>query len=290
MHDAQPNAALPWIRARIGSLAPRIGLILGSGMGPVADCIVDPIRLAYRDIPGFPQSHVPGHAGQLVLGSIGPAEVVAMQGRAHLYEGWSVEQATLPVRTMAELGIELLVVSNASGGIHPRFRSGQVVLIDQHLDFMRRSPIVAIEAAQGSARLGVPQRHRDPYDSMWMARAEAAALELGFALARGTYLATLGPNYETRAEYRAFARIGADMVGMSTVPEILLAAQLGVATLAFSVITNVATPDAPSKTDHAEVLDWTRSAQNRIVPLIARIIEQHFSNSTSSKSGNAVER
>jgi purine-nucleoside phosphorylase len=230
----------------------------------------------YQEIPGFPTSHVSGHAGRLVLGSLSGVPVVAMQGRAHLYEGWSVEQVTTPVRTMARLGIELLIVSNASGGINPRFRSGQTVLIDQHVNLMFRSGISPSEACTGAACHGVPHRTRFLYDPQWLERTEKVAIASGLHMPRGTYLATLGPNYETRAEYRAFAKMGADMVGMSTVPEVMISAQLGIPSLAFSIITNVAKPDAPSKTEHSDVLEWSRRAQRELIPLLQRLLTECF--------------
>jgi purine-nucleoside phosphorylase len=272
--------AADWIRSHAPGFTPRVGIILGSGLGAAAQSIAQVSSFRYQDIPGFPRSYVSGHAGQLILGHLQSAPVIAMQGRAHLYEGWSVEQATLPVRTMIELGISLLIVSNASGGINLRFRSGQTVLIDHHLNWMNgiRSPrnpaLVAVEAR---SVMGVPVRTSCIYDPLWLGRAEKAAIELGFSLSRGTYLATLGPNYETRAEYRAFARMGADMVGMSTVPETIVASQHGIPTLAFSVITNVARPDAPTRTDHHEVLEWSQIAQSQLVPLIERLMVQYFS-------------
>jgi len=270
--DASVDAALCFIRESAPRSAPRVGIVLGSGLGPLADSITDSVRLDYADIPGFPVSHVSGHAGKLVLGKLGGLPVVAMQGRSHLYEGNSATKATFPVRTMLGMGVELLIVSNASGGINPRFHSGDIVLIDSHIDLMFRTAISPAEASGGSAVFGVPQRSRGIYAPDWMRLAESSAMELGFSLPRGTYLATLGPNYETRAEYRAFARLGADMVGMSTVPETILAAQLGIPVLAFSIVTNVATPDVPKKTEHAEVLDWTRLAQQRLVPLIEKML------------------
>jgi purine-nucleoside phosphorylase len=174
---------------------------------------------------------------------------------------------------MHALGIDSLIVSNASGGINPRLRSGQVVLIDNHIDWMNRSGLGASEANQGAASAGLPHRVGNPYDSRLMELAEQLAIRLGFSLSRGTYLATLGPNYETRAEYRMFAKLGADMVGMSTVPEVILANQLGLKVLAFSIVTNVAKPDVQTVTDHEEVLDWSRKAQSQLVPLIQRILK-----------------
>jgi len=252
---------------------PRVGLILGSGLGSLADKIDHACRIPYAHIPGFPRSHVAGHAGNLVLGYLGSTPVVAMQGRAHLYEGWTASQATFPLRCMHALGIESIIVSNASGGINPRFHSGQVVLIDNHIDWMNRSGLGASDIAHGVSQFGLPHRAGNPYDLSMMQLAEQLAINQGFALARGTYLATLGPTYETRAEYRLFAKLGADMVGMSTVPEIVLANQLGLRVLAFSIITNVAKPDAQTVTDHEEVLDWSRKAQSQLVPLIESILE-----------------
>ena len=262
-----------FISQRCHGFQPRVGLILGSGLGLLAERIENAYRIPYAEIPGFPVSRVSGHAGNFVLGALNGVPVVAMQGRAHLYEGWTASKATFPLRCMHALGIGAVVVSNASGGINPRFRSGQVVLIDNHIDWMNRSGINAAEAAGGAACLGLPHRVGNPYDAGLLSLAEKLAIQQGFALARGTYLATLGPNYETRAEYRMFALLGADMVGMSTVPEVLLANQLGLKVLAFSIVTNVATPDVQSVTDHAEVLDWSSKAQSQLVPLIESLLK-----------------
>ncbi len=211
-----------------------------------------------------------------MLGHLGSVPVVAMQGRAHLYEGWSIDQATSPVRTMVRLGIELLIVSNASGGISSRLRSGQTVLIDHHVNLMFRSGIFTPDERVRVAACGIPDRSASIYDPVWLERAEKEAIELGFWLPRGTYLGTLGPNYETRAEYRAFANMGADLVGMSTVPETMVASQLGIPSLAFSIVTNVAKPDAPSKTEHSDVLEWSRNAQKQLIPLIERLLCKYF--------------
>ena len=270
--EASTTEACQFILQRSDSFQPRVGLILGSGLGFLADRIEDACRIPYSEIPGFPESRVPGHAGKLVMGKLGGTSVVAMQGRAHLYEGWSAWQATFPLRCMHALGIESLFVSNASGGINPRFHGGQIVLIDSHIDWMNRSGIQVADATDSAARLGLPHRVGNPYDTGLMCLAERLAVKHGFALARGTYLATLGPNYETRAEYRMFAKLGADMVGMSTVPEVLLASQLGLKVLGFSIVTNVASPDVQSITDHQEVLDWSRKAQRQLVPLIESIL------------------
>ena len=283
---SQMSKSLSFIRSRMESSGIsgqpyHVGLILGSGLGSLASEIGSAITIPYAEIPGFPLSHVSGHAGNLVLGRIGRSQVVALAGRSHLYEGWSPQHATYPARVLAALGIKNLVVSNASGGINPRFRSGQVVLIDQHIDAMRRSPFSAEELSGeneidvnsvSAMRVGHHARVGDTYDDRLMKQAERVSVSLGFALHRGTYLATLGPTYETRAEYRMFARMGADMVGMSTVPEVIVARSLGIRVLAFSIVTNVATPDTPTKTDHNEVLDWSKQAQTQLVPLIKTML------------------
>jgi purine-nucleoside phosphorylase len=271
--EATISEACEFVSQRSHGFRPKMGLILGSGLGLLADRIENACRIPYAEIPGFPESRVPGHAGNLVLGHLSGTPVVAMQGRAHLYEGWSAAKATFPLRCMHALGIHALIVSNASGGINPRFQSGQVVLIDNHIDWMNRSGVNAIEAQNSAVASGLPHRAGNPYDSGLLSLAEQLAVRQGFALSRGTYLATLGPNYETRAEYRMFAKLGADMVGMSTVPEVLVANQLGLKVLAFSIVTNVATPDVQKVTDHEEVLDWSRKAQSQLVPLIESILE-----------------
>lgn len=268
-----------WVARLVASKAPhvqpRVGIVFGSGLGPLGDQIQNATRIPYADLPGFPVSRVPGHSGNLILGSLFETAVVAMQGRAHLYEGWSLEQATFPIRTMIAMGIRLLIVSNASGGINLRFSSGDIVLIDRHINGMFRTGPIPPQQSGAVAHSGVPARTRNPYSPVWLDRASQCAVELGFQLPRGTYLATLGPNYETRAEYRAFARMGADMVGMSTVPEVLVAAQHGIDVLAFSIVTNVANPDRPTKTDHEEVLDWSTSAQQRLLPLLGKLLSQN---------------
>jgi purine-nucleoside phosphorylase len=268
------ESALETIRQARPKATPHVGLILGSGLGGLADLIEDACVIPYKSIPGFPLSHVAGHAGNLVIGHLGSTQVVAMQGRAHLYEGWTGEQSTFPLRCMHAMGVKALIVSNASGGINPRFHSGQVVVIDSHIDWINRTGVLVSEANASAARLSVPSRTLNPYAPNLIELAERLSLKLGFILPRGTYLATLGPNYETRAEYRMFAKLGADMVGMSTVPEVLVASQLGLPVLAFSIVTNVAKPDAPTITEHTEVLDWSRRAQSQLIPLIEKILSQ----------------
>jgi purine-nucleoside phosphorylase len=254
---------------RYTDLHPRVGIVLGSGLGGLAEVVETPQVIPYADIPYMPRLTAAGHAGEWILGMIGEVPVVMMRGRAHLYEGHDPLRATYGVRLMRAMGIETLVASNAAGGLNPRFQVGDLVLIDSHLDWLYRSSwenrderIDQVQAAGSLMRCG------GLYDRNLIALAESHALRFGFHLARGTYLATLGPTYETRAEYRAFRKIGADMVGMSTVPEILLAASLGIRTLAFSVITNVAVPDVPVATSHDEVLAAGQAAQSKLMKIL----------------------
>jgi len=248
-------------------------VILGSGLGALANSIDHPTTVPFGSIPMFPVPKVSGHEGCLIFGNLAGVQVAMLQGRCHLYEGWSLEESLRPLRTLVELGVELVILSNASGGINPRFRSGQVVAIDSHIDWLFQCPKKPTPEARNASILG--RSHRS-YDPLWLSRAQETALELGFHLDTGTYLATLGPNYETRAEYRAFGRMGADMVGMSTVPESLLAMQAGVPVLAFSVVTNVANPDLPSQTQHSDVLEWSSLARSKLQPLVATIASKYF--------------
>jgi purine-nucleoside phosphorylase len=272
MHQNDCDRAIDSIRRYCPAFAPKVALILGSGLGEFANHIQSATVVPYSDIPGFPRSSVPGHAGNLVIGRVGSTPVAALAGRAHLYEGWTSVQSTFPLRCLRRAGAEILIVSNASGGINPRFESGQVVLIDSHIDRMQRTPFMPNDLKEWESAEGLLVRSAELYDSELMSRAQNEALQLGYRLSCGTYLATLGPNYETRAEYRMFAKLGADMVGMSTVPETLLAKSLGMRILAFSIVTNVAKPDAPSKTEHSEVLEWSKKAQALLIPLVQRLL------------------
>ena len=274
--QSQLQAACETVRAQT-AIIPQVAFVLGSGLGGLADWVEHAQAIPYLNLEGFPTTSAQGHQGELVLGYLAGVPVVMMRGRAHLYEGHSVAKATFPIRLMRQLGAETLIVSNASGGINPRFESGQVVLMDSHIDLLFRPQGPKI-TTNGAATLPYGQvgRRGDVYDESLRRLAVRVASKLGYPLAQGTYLATLGPNYETRAEYRFFRMIGADMVGMSTVPEVLVAVEEGLRVLGFSVVTNVAkpdsTPNAVSKTDHAEVLDWANVAQQRLLPLVRQIL------------------
>jgi purine-nucleoside phosphorylase len=254
------------------SIRPKIGIILGSGLGGLAAEVEDSIAIPYHDIPHMPQLSAAGHAGEFMVGDFAGQPTVMMRGRAHLYEGHEPLQATYGVRLMHAMGADTLVVSNASGGINPRFRVGELVLMDSHINLMNRSGLQASEGDTSLISQGVVRRAASVYNPVLMQSALDAAHQLGFGLQRGTYLATLGPNYESRAEYRAFRRMGADMVGMSTVPETILAASLGMRVLAFSVITNMAAPDCLAATSHADVLVAAEMAQKLLVAILKSVL------------------
>lgn len=238
--------------------APRFGIVLGTGAGQLAAAISSEAEFSYTDIPGFPASTALGHAGKFVCGQLAGQPVVAMQGRFHLYEGYSAVQSTIGIQTMAQLGIKYLLISNAAGGVNPNFRSGEVMLIASHIDLMFR-PLPAPESIDAGLRPAYRGDHA--YDQELMAQAEACALRHGFVLHRGVYCGLLGPNYETRSEYRMLRRIGCDTVGMSTIPEVRSAARLGLRVLGLSIITNVANPDALERTTGADVIEWARQAE-----------------------------
>ncbi len=251
-------------------LKPQVAIVLGSGLGSLAKVIENPTVIAYEDIPFFPTLSAAGHVGELIVGYLGKVPVVVMRGRAHLYEGHDPYRATYGVRIMQAMGAHTLVVSNAAGGLNPRFQVGDLVLLDGHIDLMNRSGLKSSDRLSLSSE--VPGRSGPVYDPHLIAKTIACANRLGISLDRGTYLATLGPTYETRAEYRAFRTIGADMVGMSTVPETILAASRGMKVVALSVITNVASPDVLTMTTHDDVLTSAAKAQSKLVAILKELL------------------
>jgi purine-nucleoside phosphorylase len=271
----QASDAAELIRQRFAS-RPRVGLILGTGLGGLADSITAPTSIAYSDIPHFPRATVAGHAGRLVLGQLSGVVVAALQGRFHLYEGYTPAQIVLPTRTLRQLGIEILIVTNAAGGLAPGQQAGDLLLISEHIGLPTMSgqnPLVGSNDEQLGPRFPAMT---GAYDASLRAEARKVAQEHGFALHEGVYAMVSGPSFESPAELRFLRTIGADAVGMSTVPEVIAARHMGLRTLAISCITNVALPggDAPvPEPSHAEVLLVAGMAGERLATVIRGVLD-----------------
>jgi len=246
---------------------PQVGIILGSGLGGLADNIQVVAQLDYKDIPGFPVSTVAGHAGRLIFGMLGGKRVVAMQGRFHYYEGYTMEQVTFPIRVMRLLGIRFLFVSNASGGINASFRTGDLMVITDHINLMP-NPLIGPNMAELGPRF--PDMH-NCYDKALIASATKIAGEEGIKLQYGVYVGGTGPTFETQAEYRYFKAIGGDAAGMSTVPEVIVARHMSVPVFGVSVITNCGLSDEAG--DHEDVQRQGRKAGVKMQTLFLRMIE-----------------
>jgi purine-nucleoside phosphorylase len=272
----QIDEAAAAIRARWRGV-PSVGIILGTGLAGFAQQIEREAVISYEDVPHFPRATALGHNGQLVCGNIAGKSVITMEGRYHLYEGYDPRQITLPVRVMKSLGVELLIVSNASGGLNPRFSVGDVVVIDDHIDLMWCNPLVGINDDSLGPRF--PDMCR-PYDRVLAERALEIARRENFAAHLGVYVGLTGPNYETRAEYRFLRRIGGDLIGMSTVPEVIVAAHAGLRVLALSVVTNVCRPDALCATNGEAVLRAARSAEPNVRKIVLGILSDFAAGST----------
>jgi purine-nucleoside phosphorylase len=274
----QIDDAAAAIRARWGGL-PAVGIILGTGLATFTDQIDQQAVIGYENIPHFPRSTALSHAGRLVCGTVAGTPVVTMDGRFHLYEGYPLQQITLPVRVMKALGVELLIVSNASGGLNPNLAEGDVVVIADHINLMGANPLVGIN----DDRLG--PRFPDmscPYDRALRASALEIARKENFAAIEGVYVALCGPCYETRAEYRFLRLIGGDVVGMSTVPEVVVAAHAGLRVLGLSVVTNVCRPDALAPTDGQRVVRAASAAERKLRQIVRGILAEGHATRTGS--------
>ena len=262
--------AADFIRSRAGRETPVAGIILGSGLGGLAGRIADPVVIPFVEVPGFPSATVIGHAGQLLAGHLGGRPVVTLAGRFHLYEGHPAALGGFPVRVLHALGADVLFVSNAAGGIRRTFRAGDLMLIRDHINLMFRNPLLG-QVEPGDERF--PDMS-EPYDvSLGTALREHAA-SLGISLQEGVYAGLLGPTYETPAEVRMLATLGADAVGMSTVPEVLVARAIGMRVAGISCVTNLASGISPHPLSHAEVLETTTIVAQRFESLVERFIER----------------
>ncbi|GAA0416323.1 MAG: purine-nucleoside phosphorylase [Bacillota bacterium] len=249
---------------------PEIGLILGSGLGVLAEEIESPITIPYKDIPDFPESTVAGHKGQLVAGTLKGKQVIAMQGRFHYYEGYTMQQVTFPVRVMKELGIESIIVTNAAGGINEDFKPGDLMLISDHINNMGDSPLIG----KNDEHLGV--RFPDMsnvYDKSLIAHAEACAKDIQLHVQKGVYVGNTGPAYETPAEVRMLRTLGGDAVGMSTVPEVTVAGHAGIRVLGISCISNMAAGILDQPLTHHEVIETTEQVRESFLTFVKKVIE-----------------
>ncbi|MBC7673155.1 MAG: purine-nucleoside phosphorylase [Polaromonas sp.] len=265
---AAAQSAAVAIRARTTAVAPVVGIVLGSGLGGLARRITNAVAIPFGEVPGFPQATVVGHAGQLICGLLGGRPVVALAGRFHIYEGHDAALAGFPVRVMHALGAPVLFVSNAAGGIRRSFRAGDLMLIRDHLNLMFRNPLT------GAVETG-DERFPDmsaPYDVALGDRIREHATALGIPLQEGVYCGLLGPTYETPAEVRMLAALGADALGMSTVPEVIVARALGMRVAGISCVTNLASGISPHALSHAEVIETTTLVAARFESLVERLI------------------
>lgn len=251
------------------NLTPGVGIILGSGLGALADHLDAAARVPYREIPHFPQPQVEGHRGQLVLGALEGRPVAVMQGRPHFYEGYAMAEVVFPVRVLHALGARTLIVTNAAGGLNRLYRAGDLMVIVDHINFMGTNPLVGPNEDDLGTRF--PDMSA-AYDPALVALAEEAAVALGIPLRRGVYLGVSGPSYETPAELRLMARWGADAVGMSTVHEVITARHAGMRVLGFSAIADMATGEVVASVTHEDVLTVMRRLEPDFVRLVRRVV------------------
>jgi xanthosine phosphorylase len=250
-------------------LEPRVGVVLGSGLGPVADAVQDATVIPYEDLPGFPEPTVAGHAGRAVAGRIGGVPVVALQGRAHLYEGGDVDRIRTPVRALKAAGAEILVLTNAAGSLRADLGPGRLMLIEDHINLSATNVLTGPNDEQLGPRF---PSLRDAYDPQLRTGMRAAAKEIGVELGEGVYLAVGGPSFETPAEIRAFHTLGADAVGMSTVHETIVARHCGLRVVAVSAITNYAEGMSEEPVSHEQTLRDAARAASDLAPLITRFV------------------
>ncbi len=250
-------------------LRPQVGLVLGSGLGAFADSVSSATRIPFSEIPHFPASTAPGHAGQMVIGAVEGTPVVVMQGRVHFYEGYTPQQVIYPVRVMARMGVKALILTNAAGGISSGLKQGGLVVLSDHINLQGVNPMMG----RNDDRLGI--RFFDmsaAYDPEYRAQALAAGKRLGINISEGVYVAVSGPSYETPAEIRAFRTLGADVVGMSTVPEVIAARHMGIKVLAISCVTNLAAGISKQPLSHAEVMETGERVKGDFMALIRVVL------------------
>lgn len=248
--------------------APRIGIVLGTGLNDFVQHMQNTVTIPYDEIPNFPKPTVDFHKGRLLFGDVGGVPVVAMQGRFHYYEGYTMQQITFPVRVMKELGIEVLLLSNAAGGLNNAFKKGDLVIVEDHLNLLPDNPLRGLPAEFGDRFVDMSQS----YDGGLQARLADALARQAIAVKKGVYVSVMGPNLETKAEYRWLRSTGADMVGMSTVPEVIVANQVGVKCAAVSVITDECDPDNLKPVNIADIIEIAGTADKKLSAVFLDVI------------------
>jgi len=257
------------VESRLGGRAPTIALVLGSGLGGLAEQVGDGVRIPYKEIPGFHVPTVEGHRGELVIGKLGGKTVLVQSGRFHMYEGYSAVDNVLPIRVFGALGIKSIILTNAAGGVRRTFQAGSVMLISDHVNLTGRNPLIG-PVVPGDERF--PDMS-EAYDAEYRNTARAIARKLGIPLEEGVYAGLLGPNYETPAEVRMLERLGADAVGMSTVAEVIAARARGMRCLGFSLVTNPGAGISPTPLNHKEVMETAARAGKELGRLIVGVVD-----------------
>jgi len=264
------NKAVEYLKNKIPEI-PKIAIVLGSGLGGIAEAIEDPMTISYKDIPGFPVSTAPGHKGELVFGKLHDKFVVLMNGRFHYYEGYSMKEVTFPIRIFQLLGVEILIVTNAAGGTNKDFEVGVPMIITDHINLMGDNPLLGPNVDEWGPRF--PDMS-EAYDKDLIKLAKTVAKELGIKVYEGVYVGLAGPNFETAAEYRMIRKIGGDAVGMSTVPEVIVAKHGGLKVLGFSAITDIGDPDNLKPLTAEEVLENADRAGKAMAKIISEVVRR----------------
>lgn len=270
----QIQEAVSSIRSKTKMETP-VGIILGTGLGGLSLEIEKEIEISYTEIPHFPLSTVESHAGKLIFGKLGGKNVVAMQGRFHFYEGYTMQQITFPVRVMKFLGVKTLLVSNACGGMNPQYLPGDIMIMDDHINLLGDNPL------RGKNEDSLGPRFPDmsePYSRKLIAMAEQIALDEKIKVQRGVYVAVMGPNLETRAEYRFLRYIGADVVGMSTIPEVIVANHMGIACLGFSIVTDECFPDSLQPVNIDKIIKTAGETEPKMTKIMKKVVEKLLNN------------
>lgn len=269
------RAAGKYIQGRLGKLTPLVGVVLGSGMGGFASRVTEAVRIPYQEIPHFPQSTVEGHVGQIVAGRIGAAPALIMQGRVHYYEGYSPAQVTFPIRVLGSLGIDAVILTNAAGGIDESYDLGQLVALSDHINMMGWNPLVGPNEPRFATRRNSGLRFTDmteAYSKRLRDLAKQAARDENITMEEGVYVAVNGPSFETPAEIRAFKTMGATLVGMSTVPETIVARHMGIEVLGISCVTNKAAGLNAKPLSHSEVFETGRLVERRLSGVLEKLV------------------